>query len=178
MRLPATARCGTFACLLGEGDAESPLEKTLREEKAADQKLNQLSDAINPEAASGEVQEEQTESVRRPVGKRLHHAVRRTYWNLPRILGEILDRDTTLTGWRDEIGCPILILVFHPHRRCRRQISLRHCPRPNAGPKFEGPCEQPLAPVGPLQNLQFGVGAMPVSWAYHRSTFPQKEKTR
>jgi hypothetical protein len=65
MRLPATARCGTFACLLGEGDAESPLEKTLREEKAADQKLNQLSDAINPEAASGEVQEEQTESVRR-----------------------------------------------------------------------------------------------------------------
>ena len=45
----------TFASMLGETQATSILEKTLGEEKAADQKLNQLSESINPEAASADM---------------------------------------------------------------------------------------------------------------------------
>lgn len=43
-----------FAELLGENEHVSLLEKTLEEEKNADQKLTQLAEEINPEAAEGE----------------------------------------------------------------------------------------------------------------------------
>ena len=49
----------TFASMLGESEAQSLLEETLEEEKAADQTLNELSESINPEAASGEMEEEE-----------------------------------------------------------------------------------------------------------------------
>jgi ferritin-like metal-binding protein YciE len=49
----------TFASMLGESEAQSLLEQTLEEEKAADQKLNLLSESINPEAAGGEAQQKQ-----------------------------------------------------------------------------------------------------------------------
>jgi len=44
----------TYARLLGYGDAESLLQQTLEEEKEADQKLNDIAEDLNVEAARGE----------------------------------------------------------------------------------------------------------------------------
>lgn len=52
----------TFAELLGENDHVTLLEETLNEEKQADEKLTQLSEQINPEAAQGEEEEMETET--------------------------------------------------------------------------------------------------------------------
>jgi ferritin-like metal-binding protein YciE len=46
-----------FASVLGEQNAVSLLEKTLNEEKETDEKLTELSDGINAEAASYESDE-------------------------------------------------------------------------------------------------------------------------
>jgi ferritin-like metal-binding protein YciE len=48
----------TYAELLGQESAVSLLEKTLQEEKATDQKLTELAEDINVEAASPEAEEE------------------------------------------------------------------------------------------------------------------------
>src|SRR5665213_940760 len=50
-----------FASVLGEQNAVSLLEKTLNEEKETDEKLTELSDGINAEAASYEPGEQDTE---------------------------------------------------------------------------------------------------------------------
>ncbi len=55
-----TAR--TYANLLGENEAAELLEETLNEEKETDQKLTQLAEEINVEAAQGEGESEQEES--------------------------------------------------------------------------------------------------------------------
>ena len=52
-----TAR--TYANLLGENEAAELLEETLNEEKETDQKLTQLAEQINVEAAQGEEGEEE-----------------------------------------------------------------------------------------------------------------------
>jgi ferritin-like metal-binding protein YciE len=50
-----------FAKILGEDEHVSLLEQTLQEEKETDQKLTELSQEINPQAAEGgEVEEEET----------------------------------------------------------------------------------------------------------------------
>jgi len=49
----------TFAQLLGENQHVSLLEETLKEEKQADERLTQLSEQINPEAAQGEGEEQE-----------------------------------------------------------------------------------------------------------------------
>jgi ferritin-like metal-binding protein YciE len=51
----------TWANLLGQEEAASLLEETLDEEKEADQKLNQLAEAINVEAGEGEIGESEAE---------------------------------------------------------------------------------------------------------------------
>jgi len=58
-----TARA--FAELLGENEHVSLLEETLKEEKQADEKLTQLSEQINAEAAQGEGEEEEMETESR-----------------------------------------------------------------------------------------------------------------
>ena len=58
-----TAR--TYANLLGENEAAELLEQTLQEEKETDQKLNQLAEEINVEAAQGESEEEGEEKQSR-----------------------------------------------------------------------------------------------------------------
>jgi ferritin-like metal-binding protein YciE len=50
-----------FASVLGEQNAVSLLEKTLNEEKETDEKLTELSDGINSDAASYESDEQETE---------------------------------------------------------------------------------------------------------------------
>jgi len=55
-----TAR--TYANLLGENEAAELLEETLNEEKETDQKLTQLAEEINVEAAEGEEDSEEEES--------------------------------------------------------------------------------------------------------------------
>jgi ferritin-like metal-binding protein YciE len=63
----------TYANILGEEEAASLLEETLEEEKETDQKLTQLAEQINVEAAqSGEEGEqgESTSSGRRPTARR------------------------------------------------------------------------------------------------------------
>lgn len=55
-----TAR--TYANLLGENEAAELLEQTLNEEKETDQKLTQLAEEINVEAAQGEEEGEEEES--------------------------------------------------------------------------------------------------------------------
>jgi ferritin-like metal-binding protein YciE len=50
-----------FASLLGEQNAVSLLEKTLNEEKETDERLTELSDGINEEAASYKSEEQDTE---------------------------------------------------------------------------------------------------------------------
>ncbi len=55
-----TAR--TYANLLGENEAAELLEETLNEEKETDQKLTQLAEEINVEAAEGSGEEEGEES--------------------------------------------------------------------------------------------------------------------
>jgi len=50
-----------FASVLGEQNAVALLEKTLNEEKETDEKLTELSDGINAEAASYESGEEESE---------------------------------------------------------------------------------------------------------------------
>lgn len=55
-----TAR--TYANLLGENEAAELLEETLNEEKETDQKLTQLAEEINVEAAEGEEEGEDEES--------------------------------------------------------------------------------------------------------------------
>jgi ferritin-like metal-binding protein YciE len=55
-----TARA--FAELLGENEHVSLLEQTLQEEKETDEKLTQLSEQINSEAAEGEEMETETDS--------------------------------------------------------------------------------------------------------------------
>jgi ferritin-like metal-binding protein YciE len=57
-----------FASVLGEQNAVSLLEKTLNEEKETDEKLTELSDGINSEAASYESDEQETEKPA-PRGK-------------------------------------------------------------------------------------------------------------
>ena len=60
-----TARA--YAKLLGENEAAELLQETLEEEKEADQKLNQLSEQINVEAAEGTSEEgEEDEEQPRP----------------------------------------------------------------------------------------------------------------
>ncbi len=54
-----TAR--TYANLLGENEAAELLEETLNEERETDQKLTQLAEQINVEAAQGEEVEEEEE---------------------------------------------------------------------------------------------------------------------
>lgn len=55
-----TAR--TYANLLGENEAAELLEETLNEEKETDQKLTQLAEEINVEAAQGSEEGEEEES--------------------------------------------------------------------------------------------------------------------
>jgi ferritin-like metal-binding protein YciE len=55
----------TFAELLGENEHVSLLEETLKEEKQADEKLTELSEQINQEAAQGEGEEQEMESETR-----------------------------------------------------------------------------------------------------------------
>jgi ferritin-like metal-binding protein YciE len=55
----------TFAELLGENEHVSLLEETLKEEKQADEKLTELSEQINQEAAQGEAEEQEMESETR-----------------------------------------------------------------------------------------------------------------
>lgn len=55
-----TAR--TYAKLLGENEAAELLEETLNEEKETDQKLTQLAEEINVEAAQGSEEGEEEES--------------------------------------------------------------------------------------------------------------------
>jgi ferritin-like metal-binding protein YciE len=57
-----TAR--TYATLLGENEASELLEETLKEEKETDQKLTQLAEQINVEAAEGEEGEGEEEELR------------------------------------------------------------------------------------------------------------------
>ena len=57
-----TAR--TYANLLGESEAAELLEETLNEEKETDQKLTQLAEEINVEAAEGSGEEEGEEESR------------------------------------------------------------------------------------------------------------------
>ena len=59
-----TAR--TYANLLGENEAAGLLEETLNEEKETDQKLTQLAEEINVEAAEGSGEEEGEEEESRP----------------------------------------------------------------------------------------------------------------
>ncbi|HET8824427.1 MAG TPA: ferritin-like domain-containing protein [Terriglobales bacterium] len=59
-----TAR--TYANLLGENEAAELLEETLNEEKETDQKLTQLAEEINVEAAKGSGEEESEEKESRP----------------------------------------------------------------------------------------------------------------
>lgn len=59
-----TAR--TYANLLGENEAAELLEETLNEEKETDQKLTQLAEEINVEAAEGSGEEESEEEESRP----------------------------------------------------------------------------------------------------------------
>jgi ferritin-like metal-binding protein YciE len=61
-----------FAELLGEDDHVSLLEQTLEEEKETDQKLTQLAEQINPQAAQGVGAEAETEGrqVSRSKSKR------------------------------------------------------------------------------------------------------------
>jgi ferritin-like metal-binding protein YciE len=49
----------TYANLLGEDEAANLLQRTLDEEKEADQTLNQIAEQINVEAGHGEVEEEE-----------------------------------------------------------------------------------------------------------------------
>jgi ferritin-like metal-binding protein YciE len=55
----------TFAEILGENEHISLLEQTLEEEKQTDEKLTQLAEEINSQAAQGE-QEEEAHRVSRP----------------------------------------------------------------------------------------------------------------
>ena len=57
-----TAR--TYVTLLGENEASELLEETLKEEKETDQKLTQLAEQINVEAAEGEEGEGEEEELR------------------------------------------------------------------------------------------------------------------
>lgn len=59
-----TAR--TYANLLNENEAAELLEETLNEEKETDQKLTQLAEEINVEAAEGSGEEEGEEEESRP----------------------------------------------------------------------------------------------------------------
>jgi len=61
-----TAR--TYATLLGDNQAAELLEKTLEEEKEADQKLSELSEEINVQAVDGQQQEYQ--GAKTAAGKR------------------------------------------------------------------------------------------------------------
>ena len=54
----------TYANLLGESEAAELLEETLNEEKETDQKLTQLAEEINVEAAEGSGEEEGEEESR------------------------------------------------------------------------------------------------------------------
>ena len=54
----------TYATLLGDDQAASLLEQTLQEEKDTDQKLTQLAESINVDAASGEELEDESETSR------------------------------------------------------------------------------------------------------------------
>jgi ferritin-like metal-binding protein YciE len=58
-----------FAELLGEAEHVTLLEKTLEEEKAADEKLTQLAEEINPKAAGGSDRAESTSTQGRPGSK-------------------------------------------------------------------------------------------------------------
>jgi ferritin-like metal-binding protein YciE len=55
----------TYATLLGEIEAASLLRTTLEEERATDQKLTQLAEEINVEAANSEVEEAENDSTPR-----------------------------------------------------------------------------------------------------------------
>ena len=55
----------SFARILGEEEAASLLEETLEEEKVADEKLSQISDSINVEAADEEETSLQTSTKRK-----------------------------------------------------------------------------------------------------------------
>jgi ferritin-like metal-binding protein YciE len=55
----------TFAELLGENEHVSLLEQTLEEEKETDQKLTQLAEEINSQAAQGEEMESRQLSKQR-----------------------------------------------------------------------------------------------------------------
>jgi ferritin-like metal-binding protein YciE len=61
-----TAR--TYATLLGEDEAAELLEQTLNEEKEADEKLSQLAEQINVEAAKGEAVSGKA-PAKKPMGK-------------------------------------------------------------------------------------------------------------
>jgi ferritin-like metal-binding protein YciE len=54
----------TYATLLGEDEAAALLEQTLEEEKETDQKLTQLAEQINVEAAGGDDAENEAETSR------------------------------------------------------------------------------------------------------------------
>ncbi len=56
-----------FAELLGEKEHVSLLEQTLEEEKAADQKLSELADEINPQAAQGTGEKEEEDEKVSPT---------------------------------------------------------------------------------------------------------------
>ena len=71
-----TAR--TYANLLGENEAAGLLEETLNEEKETDQKLTQLAEEINVEAAEGSGEEEGEEEESRPSRARSSSSGSRT----------------------------------------------------------------------------------------------------
>jgi ferritin-like metal-binding protein YciE len=61
----------TYAQHLGEDEAVNLLQETLEEEKETDEKLTQLAEQINPEAAEGESESEEEEEgqLRKPAKK-------------------------------------------------------------------------------------------------------------
>jgi ferritin-like metal-binding protein YciE len=66
----------TYATLLGEDEAAALLEQTLEEEKETDQKLTQLAEQINVEAAGEGGEEEEDEEKPRSAGRGKSKAAR------------------------------------------------------------------------------------------------------
>ena len=62
-----TAR--TFATLLGQEEAAELLEETLQEEKDADEKLSEIAEELNVEAADSEVSDEDADAEERPPAR-------------------------------------------------------------------------------------------------------------
>jgi ferritin-like metal-binding protein YciE len=67
--IAAYGSVATFAKLLGENQAESLLRQTLAEEKETDEKLTELSESINVDAANSSEDNEGTSAPRKSSSK-------------------------------------------------------------------------------------------------------------